>query len=298
MKFGIDLGNDFTKTSKLISFPSRIKNGHQEMNKDEIKVEYKGKKYTVGTGTPVLGNNRIYSEMYDICLLTAIAKSSKDDVIEAEIVVGLPPELYDSELKDNLKEKLLKFGQQEFIIWEDNTPIKKFIKINRAEVFAESSIIFQDPKKFRDQKTVIIDIGGGTTDISQFNGLNRVDYTTTDLGMLELFKNMKKKINSTYTAKFEEEDMPSLVNKSETIIRGDVKDISFIKDIIKDHVTQICNKANGFDIDSSELILIGGGAIPLYPYFKSVYNNITVFDNSQYANALTYESVGVMLWNV
>jgi plasmid segregation protein ParM len=292
---GVDLGNYSTKTSEGVIFDSRVAAGHKELNRNDIKVVYKDKKFTVGTGSLELGKDRIYSNLYDLCLLTSIAQGYPGlQNIEVNIVMGLPPLDYESGLKSKLEEKLNKLGTQKILI--DGKTIS--ITINKALIFSESAIVFGNPNQYRDNKTLVIDIGGGSTDMSQFKGLDLVKNTTTKLGMLRLCEDMKQIFNSTEQVSLTEDDMEDLINKDTTIVRGDKKDITYLKDVIENHVTNICNTINqNFDTESTDIILIGGGAKKLINYFKKRYKNAKVADNNQLVNAKTYAAVGEMLWS-
>ncbi|MDV3426674.1 MAG: ParM/StbA family protein [Bacillota bacterium] len=291
MSLGIDLGNKVVKTSEMKKFDSRVANGHFDLNKNDIKVEYEGKKYTVGTGTAVLGNDRYFNKLYDICLLTAIAMSSDAIFIEENIVIGMPPELFESDLKDEVENKLNSIGLKNITV----NGVAKSIRILKANVFEESAIVFRNTKEYRDKRVLVIDIGGGTADISQFKNLELEKSTTTKYGMLSLYENMKKAINTKYLAKLTSEDMVNLINKDFTIIKGNTKDISFTKDIIQEHVMKIYNEVQNFDYDNSKILIIGGGALPLSDYFRRLLPYIEIPADSQFTNALTYERVGEML---
>lgn len=292
MSLGIDLGNKVVKTSAMKKFDSKVANGHFDLNKDDIKVEYKGKKYTVGTGTEVLGNDRYFNSLYDICLLTAIALSSEQTFIEENIVVGMPPELFESELKDKVEKKLNNMGLNTITV----NGVTKTIRILKANVFEESAIVFRNTQDYRDKKVLIIDIGGGTTDIVQFNKLTLEKSTTTKYGMLSLYENMKKAINTNHLAKLNSEDMIDLIGKKTTIIKGEPKDISFLNDIVQEHILKIYNVVQNFDYDNCKVLIIGGGALPLGEYFKKeLLPYAEIPTDSQFANALTYERVGEML---
>lgn len=293
---GIDLGNEITKTSKMFKFCSRIYQGHKDMNKGEIKVEYKGEKYTVGSkeGTPVIGINRIYSTMYDICLLTAIAKSSNESVIEENIILSLPPDLYESNLKNKLKDKLANMGMQEIIV----DGVKKTIRIAKSDVFCENSIVFSNPAKYKKQRTLLVDIGGDTADISEFDGLKLVNHSSYPLGMIHLYEVMKKAINKEFESKLTADDMEKIIGKDKYEIRQEERDLTFVRKIVADHVRAICNEINKFNFELCKIELIGGGAEPLFYCFAKEYPAITIVEDAQFANAKTNEMVGEMLWSV
>lgn len=300
MIFGIDIGNDTTKNDNMVKFRSRVIAGHKGINKDDIKVEYKGKKYTVGSkaGSLNLGPNKYFNVDYDICLLTAIAKSTIEQNIEAKIVAGLPPEQFESPVKDKLEEKINKLGQQEITIYEGDKKIKKIITIVKGLIFEESAIVFSDPKEYKNEKTLIIDIGGGSCDIAQFDGLELIRHNTTKLGMLTLYTDMKTSLNSEFgNIGLQADAMEDILGRDTYEINEEVKNISFLKDIVEKHVREINNVVTqNFDAGNRKIRVIGGGAAALIENIKAYYPNAKVLNNAQFLNAITYKEVGLAVW--
>lgn len=295
MILGIDLGNFATKTSEGVIFKSTVKLGHEAVNNNDTKVIFNGKKYTVGSdnGALNLGKDKINKDHYMICLLTAIAKSSNDKFIEADIVVGLPPELFNSNLKEVLEGKLSTIGRQNIIIGQE----EKTIIVKRAEVFSECAIPFSNPSKYENSKTLWIDIGGGSCDIYQFDGLEASNHATTELGMLTLYGKMKKSVNQRHGTKYSESDMEDMLNQDSYKIYGEMKDISFLKDDVNEYTQQIFNVIHQQFDPSREMYLIGGGAEPLFKVFKKEFNHISPEKNAQFLNAHLYKKVGEMIFN-
>jgi plasmid segregation protein ParM len=290
---GIDIGNFTTITDNEVLFLSRVENGHNDINKDAIKVVYKDEKYTIGSkkGTKNIGENKYFNKYYDLCLLTAIAESSEEVEIKTKIVVSLPPEQYDSKLKNKLLDKLKKLGKQEIIV----NGVKKTITIEDALVFSEAAIVFSDMNQFSDKKTLVIDIGGGTGDVSEFNGLELVNHMTSKNGTLSYYKDMKQKINHEYSTNFDIEEMEDFINKDTYKIRGEYKDISFLKDTVDTRTMNFVSDINqNFNTSSTDIYLIGGGAKDLIKYFKKYYPNIVAYEKAQYINAITNKKVGVV----
>ena len=300
MIFGIDVGNDTTKNNKLNKFRSRISIGHKGVNKDDIKVEYNGKKYTVGSksGSLNLGNNKYFNIDYNICLLTAIAKSTPEQNIEAKVVVGLPPEQFQSPTRDKLEEKINNLGEQKIIVYENNKKVEKIITVVDGMVFEECAIVYSNPKKYKNEKLLVIDIGGGSADISQFDGLELVKYSTTKLGMLSLYTSMKTELNSKIeNANLQSDAMEDILGKDTYEINEEVKNISFLHDIVDTHVREINNViTQNFDTANRKIRVMGGGADALIEPIKKYYPNAKVLDNAQFLNAITYKEVGVALW--
>lgn len=292
---GVDLGNFATKTSEGVKFSSRVSLGYKKINANDIKVEYNKKRYTVGTGSLNIGESRIGSTLYDLCLLTAIAKSyPKQKNITVNLVMGLPPLQYESDLKDKLEKKLNDLGAQKINI--DGRDI--IIVINKAIVFSESAIVFSDPAKYKDKKTLVVDLGGGSLDICQFDSLELKKRTTTKLGMLTLYESMRQVFNPKEHANYTQEDMEDLLGKETATVKGTEKDISYLDDIVKEHVTEAESIMNqNFDTESTDIILIGGGAEKLADYFKEEYKNIEAAKDSQFVNAKTFAAVGGALWS-
>lgn len=300
MIFGLDIGNDTIKTDSMVKIRSRVATGHKGVNKDDIKIEFNGKKYTVGSkaGALNLGPNKYFNTEYDICLLTAIAKSTSEQNIEAEIVVGLPPEQFESPLRDRLEDKLIKLGKQEITIYNGTKKINKVITIIQATVFEESAVVFSDPKEYRDSNTLIIDIGGGSCDISQFDGLELVKHDTTKFGMLTLYTTMKSALNSEFgNVGLPPEAMEDILGKETYEINEEVKNVSFLDDVVATHVKEIHNViTQNFDTGNRKVRVIGGGAAALIEAIKKYYPKAKVLNNAQFLNAITYKEVGKTLW--
>lgn len=290
---GIDIGNRLTKTSTGTRFYSTSFVGHKDLNKDEIKVKYQGKLYTVGSknGTAALGDQRIHHITYDLCLLTAIGLSRLDERIEEEVVVSLPPEQFESNLRKQLRDKLSKLGTQEIEI----NGVKKFISITKSDVFSEAAIVWTNPAKYREQKTIFIDIGGGTADITEYNGMKLINHATEPLGMVSLFTEMKKAINARYMSKLSIDDMEDFFGKDMVEIKQEMSDISFTNDVVRAHVMKICNVVNqNFNVDACKFELLGGGAAQLLEFFREKYPHIELVPDSQFVNAKTNATVGAV----
>lgn len=298
---GIDVGNYATKSSEGIVFESKVSVGHKRLNKNDIKIIYNGKKYTVGNkkGAPNIGDNKYYNEYYDICLLTAIAKSFVEKYIDCKVVVGLPPAKYNSSVRNDLLDKLNKLGRQELTLIEGPKEISKTIIIKEADVFCENAPVFMSPQKYRDIKSLWIDIGGGTGDISEFNGLELIKHDSTENGMLSFYKDMKLEAQSKLKGKkLDIKHMEEMFNKDIYTLGSDTCDISFLKDIIENRIMEFTSDINqNFDTTINEINIIGGGAEPLIEYFKKEYKNARVPEDNQFLNALTYKAVGKELWD-
>ncbi|EOU1596829.1 ParM/StbA family protein [Clostridium perfringens] len=294
---GIDLGNANVKTSKSVIFESKIKPGITKMNENDIKIIYDGAEYTVGAydGALNISKRKYFKTAYKINLLTAIAKSSKANNITTNIVVGVPVESFnDKNLTEEIKKHIESFENEKITV----NGVEKTINIENVEVFCESAIVFADREKFKDKKTLVIDFGGGTIDISFWDGLNLTKARTYREGMITLYENVIKQVNNRYSTTLNSNIAIDMIGEDKFTIDQEEKNISFINAIVETYVDGLTSYINQyFDVESADSIqLIGCGAIQLEKNIKDEYEKAELHPNAAFANANTYEKVGEILW--
>lgn len=295
---GIDLGNANVKTSKGVVFESKLKPGITKMNEKDIKVIYDDIEYTVGSydGSLNISKRKYFKNAYKINLLTAIAKSVKANNITTDIVVGVPVDFFnDKKLTGEIKSHIESFGTQKITI----NDIEKTINIENVEVFCESAIVFSDREKFKNKKTLVIDFGGGTIDISFWDGLTLTKSRTYKDGMITLYENIIKQINDKFGTSLNSNIAISMIGKNTFKIDQEEKNISFINSIVETYIDGLTSYINQyFDFESADTIqLIGYGAIQLEKNIKEEYDKAELHPNAAFANANTYEKVGELMWN-
>lgn len=298
---GIDIGNSKTETSEGINFKTRVTDGVIETNKSDLKVEYLGKKHTIGanSGRLNLGDNKYNKIDFDLAFLTAIAQSFEEEEIICNVVAGLPIEKYHNDnIKNALKDKLVKYNRCEIKISQGDKAIKKIITVNDADVFMESGIPFLNREYHRNLRKLVLDFGGSTTDISLWDGLRLEDFRTYKDGMISLSDKIAKAINLKYGSNFNGNYCENLIGSNYTSINQEDKDISFIDDIINGFVTNLTSFIyQNFPIDDvQEIEGIGGGALALKEYLQKEYKHIIISEKAEFKNALTYKAVGEMIW--
>ena len=295
---GIDLGNANVKTSKGVVFESKLKPGITKMNEKDIKVIYDGIEYTVGSydGALNISKRKYFKNAYKVNLLTAIAKSVKANNITTDIVVGVPVDLFnDKKLTEEIKSHIESFGTQKITI----NDIEKTINIENVAVFCESAIVFSDREKFKNKKTLVIDFGGGTIDISFWDGLTLTKSRTYKDGMITLYENIIKQINDKFGTSLNSNIAIRMIGKNTFKIDQEEKNISFINSIVETYIDGLTSYINQyFDFESADTIqLIGYGAIQLEKNIKEEYDKAELHQNAAFANANTYEKVGELMWN-
>lgn len=294
---GIDLGNAELEASSGVKFASRVKVGITKMNKDDIQVSYNKRNYTIGVedGALNIGKSKYKKIHYKLCLLTAIAKSCKETNIDCKIVVGVPVENFnDKDLVENIKKEILSFKNEVIVVNE----IEKIITIHDVEVFCEAGIVFSDKKRFKNEKTLVIDLGGSTVDISLWEGLRLSNSKTYKEGMITLYENIIKSVNLECTTDLKAYESKKMIGKSKYPINQEMTDITFINIDIDNYMTGLVSYINQyFEVDSCNSIqLIGGGAVMLEKWFKDEYERAELFPNAEFANAKTFKEIGEMVW--
>jgi plasmid segregation protein ParM len=208
---GLDNGYYYTKTSEKVMFISSFEKGKDiDINKDTIQVNIDNKDYIIGsnTGEFVADGNKIDSLVTELCTITAIAKSyPNEQVIECNMVAGLPVQYYASQ-KEAFKNKLISYGQKKITIGDKT----QHIRIKDAEIYPQSvGVVFMNAKNYKNETTLVIDIGGGTIDVSYFEGLKMVDKATYNEGMLVLYTKLSQMLKGEYNTKFKPYDMDRII---------------------------------------------------------------------------------------
>lgn len=291
MRIGIDVGYSHTKVygkDGTDIFLSTVEDGINEVNKKAIKIEHKGKEYTVGeiTGRFSVDLNKINDETFRLCLFTAIARQMKDTVADVELVTGLPAEYFKTqkqELIDSLEGKTIN-------IILNNEP-KRFT-IKKVLVFPQSAGLFiLNPKDFENNDNIVIDIGGVTVDVSVFSDMSLLKTGTYELGMLKLYGKIVQKIKSDHSVSYDILAAEKIINTKKIIKDGKRIDVTeLVNKVLKNHTESIIRHVkNDFsEYDTSNRNFIGGGS-----YMLKEYIPIEVKKDDIYTNAKAFYKIGV-----
>ncbi len=293
---GLDNGYHYTKTSENIILASTIKKGKDiDINTDTIQVNLNNFDYVVGdnNGQYVADGNKIESLVTEVCTMTAIAKSFPEETkIDVNIVAGLPVSYY-SKQKDAFKERLLNYGQQKIKIGAK----EQYIKIQDVLIYPQSAgVVFMNAKDLKKDSSLIIDIGGGTWDVSEFNGLKMEEKATYQEGQLVLYSKLAQKLNSEYECKFKNYELDSLLKRGYITVEGNRINLDILNDMIEAHVdsviTDIKRDFSYKNVDN--IFIIGGGGMRLYDKITNHFSNAVLVDDPQFVNAKAFELMGQM----
>lgn len=292
MKKGIDVGNGYTKFGNE-KFASRVRVGKLanfgNKQEDVFAVKYNGVDYVVGEGELFTTEDRYYTDDYKICLLTAIALSTEEEVLDrVEICVGLPViKFMNTEFKEKFENYLSNLGLQKITL----NGKEKIINIRKAIVFVEGAYVVES----KDTGNVItFDIGAGTVNIIQWKNQVPINFDTKNRSFYNLYAKISKHLKDTGRGSVSLEYIEENLGADSITINQKEVDISDTKIIIEKHIRELASEVNNFfDIENaSKLQFLGGGALPTYKYWKLIYPNGTeLIDNSQFVNAKIYQQV-------
>lgn len=310
MIIGVDLGNVNVKTSEINSktneyviFSSKICRDQKtlELRKpsDDNYFTFNNKSVLVGEGDFQTDPNKLDKDLYKICFLTALARSTPKDYEEFQVVTGLPASQFIQKNKDRIKEIL----KDRFYSVELGGE-KKTLMIKNLEVFPECAapmfgMTFEQKLLVKNTDLIIVNMGGGNTNIAYFkqlNGKRTLSKSSTVMsGSLNLYSDFINAVNGEYSLNKSLEDTEDiLVNGLE--IYGEKQDLSFTKDIIREHVDKIFKELNLYPIKSSRVMFTGGACRTLKPVIQIRLKNCIFQSNYLTATAEGFKKVGEALW--
>lgn len=299
---GVDIGNitsifsgDIQNNSELI-IESRLERYSiiNELGDNEI-FEIDGEKWIVNQGSFKNEHLKFKKDNFLNLLFYGIAKTCIHNKIK--LVLGIPAGQYNEyhkELKQFIKENNFK----KVILGTGAIKRTKQIYIEDVIIRPESYGIknLRTINKCIDGiKTLIVDIGGGTTDIAIFDEKMRfVGGETLDIGLLELYNDIRKHISIKY-CKISLEDTKKLADGQLKMIN--IKDYSFIKEYQDIFMERVLNEFKGSfpNAISCNLILAGGGGDIGFDYFNRIYTQ-TIKVSDICVNAKAFYMMGVKKW--
>lgn len=251
-----------------------------------------GVSYYVGVqnGITVSMPDKTDNLMNKILYLTDLALTGSDDYF---IVTGLPISQYQTQ-KEKLINAIMGYNKSE-VVYHD-VPMK--INIQDVTVYPQGASALYAMNKTNGD-FIIFDIGGRTicvAYIEMINGLPKIlQKDTWFKGISTLHSRIIEAVNNRYSQTFEPSYAEKIIKKGFLRIDGEEKDISFIKMIYREYMDDIFHE---FELNypychATDIYLCGGGAILLENVFKKKFADVTLIDNSQFANALGLFKIGL-----
>lgn len=295
MILAVDNGFHMTKTSTGLRFYSTIRKGEDVINKESMQIKVNGESYIVGEsdGEYISDADKLTSESSKtnliMCTLAAIGMSHPNEkFIDVILAVGTPVSLF-SKQKDDLK-KLMENLPTEFYI--NKVGHNQTLKISNVIVYPQGiATVFKNYKAIQDTNSMVIDVGGGSVDVSEFDGLKVTNKATYFDGMLPLYEKISQYLNSNYYTNFSADQIYKLIERKYFTVMGDKVSMDVIDHIIESHVQELMTKINrSFSIRNVDnLYLTGGGAKQLLLHIQKYVPNIQLEQDAQFSNATGYE---------
>ncbi|MFT8352619.1 StbA protein [Clostridium saccharoperbutylacetonicum] len=297
---GLDNGYKQTKTSKKISICSTIERRVDDIN-DVLQVKIGDENYVVGEpdGNYIADADKLKTEEnrenLKACTLTAIGLSYPTETfIDASLVVGLPVGFF-TQQKEEFKNMMESLSEKIYI---NKLGIEQTIKVKQVLVYPQSAgLIFKKAQKsesIKSETSLVIDVGGGTWDVSQFDGLKLVKKATYQNGMLILHSQIAQELNSKHYTKFKTSNIYDLIKRGYFTVEGEKKSMAEVDHFRNDHVSEAAiNIKRDFDVNNVDNIyLIGGGADEVKQFLDKYINNIELEKDAQFVNAECFELMG------
>lgn len=292
----IDVGNITTigvSGENNIVVESRLKewSNLDELGANEV-IEFEGKKYVVEQGQ--FENNLVKHEKENFLPLMfyTIAKVTEEEKVK--LVIGIPAGQYNTR-KEELKEFIIENNFRRIKIGKEirQIYIEDVLVVPESYGLKANGVMAQCEKGL---KTLVVDIGGGTTDIAEFSEQgNFLDGESIKYGLLDLYRNTRKVLgNKPYNLDIDLADAKKYFDGDLALLN---KDTSYKKDIMLQCIKKIVNELRGLypNLSNTNIILTGGGAEKVYPTFKKIYEQtIPVADIK--ANAKGFYKIGEKAW--
>lgn len=274
---GLDVGNtttiSFSKDSYNIVESRVIKSNDILKLSDNDKVNLFNDEYIIGLGEY---ENNLYK--YDKQNFEILFKYSIGKVVENEsyvnLCIGIPCNQFNNNRKKELIDVLRKYKNFTIKINDEYKHIIIENVIIRPEGYPVYSMVKATNKLIDKLPSVVIDIGGGTTDISSYDHLGKfIGGDSINIGLNDLYKTVQN-----YVISYHKNWSNFTIEQAKELCRG----LLYIDINLSDCYTTIFNKIwnNIIGINSNivnyNVILIGGGSTDFKLYFKEKCKNLIV----------------------
>ena len=284
MILAIDLGNYNIKTSEGINFISTFAEFDGIDPGERKLLNYNGKDYVMELKSSFDNEFNKTKKNYIPNLLWAMNRSLPRGVDSVSIVLGIPVENLGTvnKFKEELENKRFTFrvkGNE-----------KRSILIDKVAVVAEGvSSFYTLPETERMNDTLIIDIGGRTTNVVSFKN-GRIEHKKQiNKGMINYYEDVASKYNSKGEC-VNTEDIKNLIEKG--IV--DIDTVTFYKnELVKYIFNQVKTKCNR---DYYKIWFTGGGSIELKETILRLEPKANFMDNALFTNVNGNKRIALSQW--
>lgn len=297
---GADIGNHTSKTSKNVTFRSTVRRGVKEefASSKHHAVKWQGVDYVVGDeeGSSYTAVDKYLQDSYKVMLLTSIALSFPEERdITVSLGIGVPVTYYQTYYK-KFNEAVKAIGKQTIMV-DDEVYV---IEIAHVATLPQSAVVL-GKRKFN-FPAVVIDIGGGTVDVSEWDieddGIVMVRKQSYPLGFEQILDEFANHVNTDTEigADMLPDKMLKYIMTTDRLkTKTGVHNVTpFKKAMLASYVQKIHSSmlSDKFSLGLAEdIILTGGPAATLKEYFDPYFlnTNLVVDDQPQISNAKIFE---------
>lgn len=259
------------------------------METAKYTVEYNNKTYLIGNndGFTSMEHSRDKDSIFHVCLYTAIAATMNTQVDNnVRVITGLPAQFFAEQ-----KSALIKAFENRRVFMKLNGEPRTFT-ITKLIVFPQSAGLFLYDKSLVEKDTLVVDIGGGTLDISYMSNGQFKEAKTYPLGVNSTYDVLlqelsKYGVNYSNRMKAEEiiADKTIFVEGKEVDVKRDIDNVLRLR---AKEILNAIKQAFPEQARYSRWIFIGGGALLL----KNYLSEYKVLDDAQMINVKTYDIIG------
>ena len=298
MILGLDIGNLTTvcvSENNEVVFESRLK-PYQQLNRfsgnDVFEID--NQKFIFEEG--YFENNLIKHEKENFINLVYYAIAKTCDSNSIFLTVGVPDGQYNSE-RENIRRTLMKNSC-------------KTVKLNNKLRTITIEDVFVAPEGYgvkvealtainNNSKTLVIDIGGGTTDVAEFDEKGKfIGGKSVKKGLIDLYKEVADTLDNEYRLSVSFEDARKYFDGELSVKNDSFEEVTeYKKYALLNLGKYLLNELRGMYTNLSQynIILSGGGAKILHPLFLKVYPQTKAITDIK-ANAKGFRRVGVAKW--
>jgi hypothetical protein len=292
---GLDIGNIttvYTTSKKTSIIESRLKEA-TEVNKlsGSSVLKNNDKEYLVGEG--YFENNTFkYRKPSFINLLHYSVADAFTDNSTVNLVIGIPVQQFTQEYKKELAQ-IIRNNKNIDVKINDK---RKRVTIERILIRPESYGVFKlfqaQNKIKKNVPTLVIDIGGGTTDLSSYNNEGKfIEGTSINEGLLKFYEIVKENIFKVNGSSLTIEEVKEYTRGNFSLIGlEDNLYLAAAKITFDEIYNNILGKYK--DIEKYNIIISGGGGEIFGKYFKEKINHVLI-DYDITTNSKTFYQIAL-----
>lgn len=317
---GIEAANSFVKIKSALGESSYLNtvrehfDGEEEFiptgDKGETRFKYDGHTYSVGTifdytSSSARDSDKYATPQYKLENLLGIAQHVRNGD-EIRVVTGVPSEHYSEETIETIKNQLLG-AHTVHVDGDPRTFDIKDVRVILQPLGTLTHLLVDEKGDIRsegrlltraDRRTVIVDIGWGTTDIAIMEGTNLVKYFSIEPAMQDAYESILARVG--LTSKITPFQAEYQLKQDDIITYGGVTypARAIKEDAFENNAQAIISKLkNRLKLETYDAVIFtGGGVSALYDYIRevalSIPNSVPIKD-PQMANARGYYAYGL-----